>query len=341
MKAERQRVARRLACILIFASLAWTTAPQLLHLARESFELQRLPLAARRLRVNGPLVASVKRVKRSLPPGEPVALIGPERNFSPVIFANYYGFPWTSHAYAGLDHYRATAGDPRRPRTIVAVGDIARIATYAELRDERLRGSRIVHAPPTRPAPPAFAIPLAGSVDGLPPDTYVIEADFVNDASVPATVRLTLMPEQAVKTLTIGPHATASFYDLVSQNFGVMEVRWIDVGIDQPLRVGVWFVNRGRREAVPLPFVTSWGGGILRCPAADCKVWLVNMKNDVVTARVGSESVLLPPHALVSRPFRGTVDVAGREVYAFASTKEPPTRFVWPPPFHQQSGATP
>jgi len=341
MKDGEQLVVRRFAFIVLFVSLAWTTAPLLLHMARESFELQGLPLAIRRQRVNGPIVAGVRGVKKSLPPGEPVALIGPERNFSPVIFANYYGFPWTSREYAGLDHYRATAGDPLRPKTIVAVGDTARIATYAELRDERLRVGRVVHTPPTLRAPRAFAIPLAGSVDGLPPDTYVIEADFVNDASVPASVRLTLMPEQTVKRLTIAPHASASFYDLVYQNFGVMEVRWIDVGLDQPLRVGVWFVNRGRGEAVPLPFVTSWGGGLLGCPAAECKAWLVNLKNDVVAAHVGSEGVTLPPRALVSRTFAGTVDAGGRDVYAFASTRGTPTRFVWPPLSQQQGGATP
>jgi len=61
------------------------------------------------------------------------------------------------------DLYRL-AGDPLRPKVIIAVTDAgARLATYMELRDERLRGGRIVHEA-LRPAPLRFAIPLVGSV---------------------------------------------------------------------------------------------------------------------------------------------------------------------------------
>src|SRR5258708_35091285 len=151
---------------LLLLSLGWTTAPQLLRLALEAHELQPLSLAARRTRVDGPIVSGVLQVKRALRPGEPGALIGPLHNYSPLIFANYYGYPWVSRDYAGLDHYRASAGDPARPRTIFAVSDAgAHLATYAELRDERLRQRRIVHGGPLRAIPPRVAIPLGGSVD--------------------------------------------------------------------------------------------------------------------------------------------------------------------------------
>src|SRR5258708_22251761 len=149
---------------LLLLSLGWTTAPQLLRLALEARELQPLSRAARRARVNGPIVARIEQVKRALPPGEPVALIGPLHNYSPLIFANYYGYPWVSRDYAGLDHYRASAGDPGRPRTIAAVSDAgAHRAAYAELRDERLRQRRIADGGLMRPVPPRFASPLVGS----------------------------------------------------------------------------------------------------------------------------------------------------------------------------------
>src|SRR5258708_15805008 len=131
--------------LLLLLSLGWTTASQLLRLALEAHELQPLSRAARRARVNGPIVAGIEQVKRALRPGEPVALIGPLRNYSPLIFANYYGYPWVSRDYTGLDHYRASAGDPGRPRTIVAVSDAgAHLATYPDLRDERLRHRRLL-----------------------------------------------------------------------------------------------------------------------------------------------------------------------------------------------------
>jgi hypothetical protein len=131
--------------------------------------------------------------------------------------------------------------------------------------------------------------------------------------------------------VTIPPHGRVGFYDLVYQLFGVMEVRWVDVVSDQPLHAGVWFVNRGRNEAAPLPFVTGSATEPLTCPAGECKAWLVNLKNHDVTAFAGDTLVMVPALATISRPFRGTLKVLGTpDVFAFATTKAHPTRFVWP-----------
>src|SRR5258708_31011065 len=89
----RSRTGLNLHClflVILLVSLGWTTAPQLQRLVVEAHELQPLSRAARRARVNGPIVASVAQLKRSLPPGQPVALLGPVGNYAPVIFANYY-----------------------------------------------------------------------------------------------------------------------------------------------------------------------------------------------------------------------------------------------------------
>jgi len=178
--------------LIVLLSLAWTTVPQLLHLAREATTLAPLSRTERRARVNGAIVEGVRRIKRAQPPNRPVALLGPS-GF--IIFANYYGYPWLSRDLGTLDTYRAAAGQPRRPDTIVVVDESgARFATYAELRDERLRAGRTVHGAALKAAPRTFVIPLAGSVDGLPPDTYVTEAEFANDAAQPVNVRVTLLP---------------------------------------------------------------------------------------------------------------------------------------------------
>lgn len=302
---------RRAVLLLVFVSLAWTSVPSLWQLAREASSLAPLSRAARRVRVNGTVVEDVKRIKRALPPDEPVALIG---RIDDAVIANDYGYPWRTRHYRTLDEYRAMAGQPGRPKTIVALEDSgARLATYAELRDAKLRGARLVHDPELNPAPLRFVIPLAGSVDGLPPDTYVTEADFANDADVPAHLRLTMMPEHKVAATSIPPHGRAGYYDLVYQLFGAMEVRWVLVESDQPLRAGVWFVNRGRGQVVPLPFVTKAAAGALTCPSDGCKAWILNLERGTME----------------SRPFRGAIEVKG-EVFAFATTTEPPTRFVWP-----------
>ena len=95
------------------------------------------------------------------------------------------------------------------------------------------------------------------------------------------------------------------------------------------MRAAVSFVNRGRKLAVRLPLVQEAASGPLVCPSGACKVWLVNLSDSPLTVTAGGVPVTLAPHALDSRPFRGTVDVEGR-VLAFATTTEPPTRFVWP-----------
>jgi hypothetical protein len=308
---------RRAALPLLVLALAWRSAPQLLELVRGAWQLQRLPFGARRARVNGPLPADVAKIKAAIPYDEPIALIGPGDNDWPAIFANYYGYPWRTRLYRDLDEYRLATGDPARPRHIATVSDAgARVATYPELRDVRLRaGGRVVREGALKPAPRTFFIPLAGSVDGPPPDSYVTEADFANDGASAVQVRMTLLPEQMVRMLTIAPRGRASFYDLVYESFGIMEVRAVRVEADGPLRAGIWYVNRGRGEAAALPFVTAPAGGAFRCPVMECKVWEVS---------------LLPPYAIRSRRFAGDIRVETKSSFLFASTNERPTRFLWP-----------
>jgi hypothetical protein len=322
---------RRAALILVFLSLAWTTAPQLWRLARQATSLAPHSRAERRARVNGKLVAGVERVKRELPPNEPVALLG-DPGF--IIFANYYGYPWLSRDVVTLDNYRAAAGQPRRPNTIVVVGDDgARIVTYGALRDERLRRGRVMHEAKLQPAPRSFFLPLVSSVDGLAPDTYVTETAFANDGASPARVTVTLHPDEKVHTLTVPPRGGVQFHDLLYQLFGINEVRWASIGSDQPLRAGAWFVNRGRNEASALPLQTLWrtDNPVCPTPATDCKLWIVNRYDHGIGLTVDGRVVALPPHGMTSLPFRGTAHVVSHDdSFAFATTKGPPTQFIWP-----------
>jgi hypothetical protein len=370
----------------VLLSLAWTTAPHLLHLAQEATTLAPRSRSERRARVNGAIVEDVRRIKRVLRPAEPLALIG---SVDDTVLANYYGYPWHSRDFLTSDLYRAMAGQPWRPNTIVNVSNgSAQLVTYAELRDAHLRGRRLVQRASLKPAPRRFVIPLAGSVDGLPPDTYVTEAEFANDGAQPVHVRVTLLPEQKTQTVTVPPHASLVFYDLVYQLFHEMEVRWATVESDVPahftlsegggqagakglaatalhrplqsaqrvtaiaarpfvparpstqgkagpLRVGVWFVNRGRGEIKPLPLVETWLAGALTCPAAECKVWVLNRLDRGIEVSIDGHAVALAAHGMTSQPFRGTAHVASHDdAFAFATTKGPPTHFVWPEGVH-------
>ncbi len=333
MNESRRPFIALIPSLIVLLSLAWTTVPQMLHLVREATALAPLSRSERRARVNGAIVEGVRRIKRVQPPHAPVALLGPSGY---IIFANYYGYPWLSRDLGTLDTYRAAAGQPRRPDTIVVVDDRgARFATYAELRDERLRTARAVHGAPLKAAPRTFVIPLAGSVDGLPPDTYVTEAEFANDTGQPVHLRITLLPEQKTQAVTIPPHGSFAFYDLIYQLFREMEVRWATVESDGPLRAGVWFVNRGRSEIVPLPLVVKSTTGALICPAAECKLWVLNRLDRGIDVSVDGRAVALTARGMTSLPFRGTAHVASHDdAFAFATTKGPPTRFVWPEGVH-------
>ncbi|MDP9362318.1 MAG: hypothetical protein M3P29_12820 [Acidobacteriota bacterium] len=324
----------RFVCALLFLSLAATTLPRLFALAGGARALLHLPYEARRERQMGQWFVSIEALRLALPPGEPVALIAAPRDFDSAVFANYYLYPIRTGLFFGRDGYRDATPDPTRPNTIVAVtAERVERTAYDVLRDRDLRaGRRVVATPQLSDPATAFVLPIAASLDGPAPETFVIEATLANPNPEPAVVRVTFWPKGAFRTLTIAPGATASYYDFVHQLFGVMESGWMRVDSAQPLRAAFYFANRGRADATRLPNVqrpaTRIAAGALR---RDTKLFLLNPADSPALATVGREAIPLLPHAIVSKPII-SLPLVGGNVYAFVTTRElnGKTDFLWP-----------
>lgn len=329
MRERAAIFAARAAFLAAFAVAIVATAPRLVQLAHRAWELAPLDPRVRHERVNGTPYMAKELVDRALPPSEPVAFIIDD-DATPALFASYYCYPRPSRTYFGLVGYR-NAEVRTRPRTMIAISnDSARIVTYAELRDQTYRGSRVMHGPLADAPAHTFALPLVGSIDGPVIDSYVTEADFENAGGVAATVRLTLMPQQIERTITIAPRATTSFYDLVYQNFARTDLGWLRVETDQPIRAAAWLVNRGRNEGVAIPLVTSPRSGTIPCPGNDCVLRLVNLSDEPDTAIVDGAAVPLAARGFVSMPVRRAAHVSGAHVFAFAGTRGGKTEIAWP-----------
>ncbi len=324
----------RIVCAILFLSLAATTLPRLVALVDNARTLLPLKYEARRERQMGEWYTSVETLRRALPPDQPVALVFPPRDTDAAVFASYYLYPIRTRLFAGRNNYRNAANDPARPKTIIAVNaGRAERTTYDVLRDRDLRGGRrVVQAPVLSEPASAFILPIAASLDGPSPDTYVIEATLANPNPAKAELRVTFGPKSTVRTVTIAPGATAEYYDLVYELFGVMERGWIRVDSSQPLRSAFYFVNRGHDDATLLPNVTAPATAIAAAPIyRDTKLFVLNPSDKPATAVVAGESIQINPHDLVSRPITKVPLVSGN-VYAFVTTRElnGRTDFLWP-----------
>lgn len=331
------RTLRHVVCALLFLSLAATTLPRLVALAGNARALIHLPYEARRARQMGPWFVTIETLRRALPRGEPIALIAEPRDVDAAIFANYYLYPIRTRLFVGRNNYRNTAPDPTRPTTIVAVTTerVERTA-YDVLRDRDLRAGRRVVATPQLSDPLTdFILPIAASLDGPAPETFVIEATMTNQNPRPAEVRVTFWPKGTFRTLTIAPGATASYYDFVHQLFGIMDSGWMRVSSSAPLRAAFYFANRGRGDATLLPNATR--GATLIFPFQlhrDSKLFLLNPYDIPTVATVGSKAIPLMPHDLVVRPIASIPSISG-DAYAFVTTRElnGKTDFFWPVKF--------
>jgi len=322
-------LAARAAFVVAFASCVVGTLPRLRDLARTTRELWPLDQRTRHERLNGGPYLAKEIVDRTLPPSEAVALIVRD-DMTPALFASYYVYPHPSRIYSGLVGYRN--GDVRtRPKIMMEVtNESARFVKYEELRDQTYRGSRVMRGA-LAPAPArAFVLPIAASVDGPVIDSYVTEADFENASDANATLRFTLMPQRIAKTIAIAPRSTASFYDLVYQNFARTDLGWLRVESDQPIRAAAWLVNRGRNEGVSLPLVTGPRSGTIHCPGADCVLRLINLADHSSTAIVDGTPVPIAAGGWASMPVRNDVHVSGDDIFAFAGTRGGKTEIAWP-----------
>ena len=333
----RQRLTL-LAALLLFASLAAPTLPRLARIAKDDRKLAPLPMRERRLAVFGSFYESVLRLKKTLPPDAAVAITTrDQRDVDTALFLSYYLYPRKTQVYAGsfgLRRYRQRPDGEREP-VLLHVDRLAspgpRQMTYGEIRFEDLGDQPLVADPHLGGIGSTIVVPLATSFDGPWPDQYATEATFVNPPDDAARVRLTLMPQQIVKELTIAAGEKRVMRDVVWETFGSMESGWLLVSTSKPLRASFYFVNRGRGDATRLPLVSIE-------PQVDAdfdgeKLWLLNPRTEAVTVQVGEEVVTVPPRTQLTRPLGGgAVHVEG-DVFAFTSTKDAAsgrTRFVWP-----------
>ncbi len=324
----------RIACATLFLSLAVTTLPQLVSLVNNARTLLQLGYEARREAQMGPWYASVESLRRTLPPHEPIALIAGPRDVESAVFASYYLYPIRTRLFVGRDNYRNAAPDPTLPKTIVAVtADRVARTTYDALRDRDLRaGHRVVAAPTLGEPRTTFVLPMAASLDGPAPETFVIEATIANPNPAPAEVRVTFWPKGLVRTMMIAPGATVAYYDAVHQLFGITDRGWMRVDSSLPLRAAFYFANRGRGDATLLPNVAGPATGIVAAPIyRDTKLFVINPNATQVTAVVVGVSFPFDPHAFVSWPVTSIPPVSG-DVYAFVATRElnGRTDFLWP-----------
>ena len=324
----------RIAAALLFLSLAASTLPRLATIVNNARTLLPLPYEARRERQMGPWYASIEKVRAELPKKEQIALIAPPRDLDSAVFANYYLYPIRTRVFAGRNAYRNAAPDPTRPAIVVAVNaSHAERTEYDILRNRDLAaGRRIVTSPELSAPTTTFVLPLAASLDGPSPHTFLIEATLENPNPVPAEVRVSFWPKGLTRTVVIPGQSTKTYYDFVYQLFGIMNSGWMRVESSQPLRAAFYFANRGRGEATLLPNAIREATAI--APALlhrDTKLFVINPKESRATVILNGESIPLDPHAFFSRPIETLPAVSG-DVYAFVTTRElnGRTDFLWP-----------
>jgi len=331
---SRRLLMLRVAGALLFLSLAATTLPRLVAIVDNARTLMPLPYEARRERQMGPWYASVEKLRRELPTNEPVALVASPQDIDAAVFANYYLHPIRTRLFPGRNSYRNATPDPTRPKTIVAVsGARAERTTYDELRDRDLRaGHRVVASPKLSEPSNTFIVPLAASLEGPSPETFLIEATFANPHPTPVEVRVTFWPNGIVRTAMIAPGATVTYYDFLYQLFGVRDRGWMRIVSSQPVRAAFYFANRGRGDATELPNAIKPGTAIVPAPLhRDTKLFIINPNDTPAPVVISGESIPLDPHAFISRPINALPTVSGN-VYAFVTTRElnGRTDFLWP-----------
>jgi hypothetical protein len=322
---------RRVPVAILFASLAWTTAPALLHLAREAAAMRKLPLRDRRALVTKGFSRATEDVIASTPPNERLALI--PRYDHPgetdaAVFFNYYAYPRATRTWFGLQAY-ALDVDPRRPATVIGFGGGPHRTTYEALREESMRGPNIVRdLQPSAEARRELIVPFVASGDGPPPDLYTVEAIFAADT--PANVDVTIFPSGITRRFVVNGRRT--FRDLYYETSGTLGFGWARIRSDVPLRTAFHFVNRGRSVSTPIAVVTDPPPMPLHFPPRPAaRLWLANFSDEAVIAMAGGVGARVPAHGLIQMGPEVIV-TAPKPLFAFLSEKKPDgsTEFIWP-----------
>jgi hypothetical protein len=111
-----------------------------------------------------------------------------------------------------------------------------------------------------------------------------------------------------------------------------MEVGWLDVRSDQPVRARFWFVNRGRRDADLLRLATLFRSASLNVPVRG-RLWVLNPHDRELRVQLNEGRHTLPARAVIPLEWVGGANAsAADEWYAFVTWRdaEGNTRFEWP-----------
>src|SRR5438105_5877412 len=232
---------------IVLASGIVPAFPQLLEQLRLARQLRPLSIHARRERLM-PDYKAIEKIRAQVPMTETIALIGASREArDEAVFLNYYLYPHRTRTFHSRWEYLAARD---QSKVFVRLDSSPEVTTYAGLRSDEVRRSRIVRDMPLSPqANTDFVVPIVTSADGPPPVVYTVEGALAADRETHVT--LTLEPDNIVKILTIS--GTRVFNDLVYECFGIMEfAAWVHVKSDVRVRAAFWLVNRTARTAVPI-----------------------------------------------------------------------------------------
>lgn len=305
---------------------AWLTLPALWRLTAQAVTLSREPYEERRAILHSRAFHdSVRTVVRAVPEDEPVALIlGPgKRDIDVAVFVNYELYPRPVKLYYGTSAY---ALDPEPPKRIVLIDDDrasrVKLVDFATARQELARDRFIARGAATSVEAREFIVPFVGSTQSL--ESYMTEAVLATRERGTVTLRV----EPGGITRTFGIDRVVRLAD-VAPDVGT---GWMRITSNVPLRAGVWFVNRTRPHAAPLPLLTAMPPLPQRLRGGET-LWLLNTADVAANVRVNGAPRTLAPHALerAQAAADNVIDGDG-SVFAFTSQKEKDgaTTFFWP-----------
>ena len=321
--------------MLLVSSALVADAGNLLRGMHDAWQLRKLSRNERRERLFPALFGSIHQIERELPSSEAVpVMMRTPRDVDCGVFLNYYLYPRPTKFFWTLDQYRFEAQRPLD--TLIAYvdlsrGDGARIMTYAQIRDEQIRGTAPLTEPLSEGVSRDFIVPFVAAVDGAPGDDYMTQADFL--AAGDGSLSLTLEPSGKSASVPLHAHERVVLRDLVYEKFGMLTSGWLRVNATVPVQAGVWLINRGRGRRVGVPLFSEPLVAPQRVAAGD-RVWLLNPEERDAVAVVNGNREEIPARGLVSFASArnaNEIDTAA-PILAFSSRKLPDgnTHFEWP-----------
>lgn len=296
-RVSRRALIRTVSAVVICASIVAGGA-RIAALSESVRALTAMNYGQRRAAVMGPYYASITLLRTQLPSRSTDLVVRGPREIDTAIFANYYLYPRLKGFYRNLDLWRAKR---RRPDEMLLWMDAAsspapRMVSYLVARSENGRGKSGYDGMKglTPAGAPFTIIPLVCSIDGAPPDEYVVPLLLENPGSSDATVTLSYYDRDgwSDRRLFRVPAGARLFKeDLLVDAFGRMGIGWMAIESDRPVRVAASLVNRGRGTASSLIVAAPEAGGAvtsatLRSKGPAAKLFMINPRDGWATVDI-------------------------------------------------------